>query len=86
MPVNNRFFIDAPFESYRNNFFKMIGAASSRPSTRAFNRALGLLPAVTASFSVAHPRPLGHKTTAGIWIQFPHFDHMVNTFLIELGL
>ena len=75
------------FLTQPTDFFKMIGAANSRPSTGAFKRALGLLPAVAAFVgSIAHHRTPGHRTTAGFWIQFPHFDHMVNALLVELGL
>ena len=75
-----------PCESFWYNFFKMNGAASAAPS-QVLSIRLGLLPAVAATVgSIAHHRPPGHKTTTGIWIQFPHFVQTGGRSLVKLGL
>jgi hypothetical protein len=46
-----------------------------------------LLPAVsTAARAITHHWATTHVPTPSVWRHFSHFDHMIDTFLVKLGL
>jgi hypothetical protein len=63
------------------------GAASRRPTTSAFNLALGLPHArSTTTRAVAHHRTVSSLTTVIVGCCFPGLDFIIQPFLIKIAL